>query len=71
MAYYKVQIEIWCDWDPESSSLYEIVESTHLDKAICTRQEVVDEVDRPKDIDDEDAMSFFGGELGDAEKSTG
>jgi len=25
MAYYKVLIEVWCDWDPEDSNLEETV----------------------------------------------
>jgi len=41
------------------------------DGAICTLQEVIEVVDRPQDIADEDAMIFFGGDMGDAEKSTG
>ncbi len=24
MAYYKVLIEVWCDWDPEDSALEEM-----------------------------------------------
>jgi hypothetical protein len=39
--------------------------------AICTLQEVVKVVDRPQDIDNEEAMSFFGGQEGDAEQSQG
>jgi hypothetical protein len=31
----------------------------------------VDTVDRPQDIEDEDAMRFFGGEEGDADLSQG
>jgi hypothetical protein len=27
MAYYKVRIEVWCDWDPVASELEEIVEN--------------------------------------------
>jgi len=34
VAYYKVQIEVWCDWDPELSSLDEIVENTHTGDAV-------------------------------------
>ena len=26
MAYYKVRIEVWCDWDPVASELEEIAE---------------------------------------------
>jgi hypothetical protein len=25
MAYYKVLLEVWCDWDPNESDLEEIV----------------------------------------------
>lgn len=39
--------------------------------AICTKREVVDKEDRPQDIKDEAAMSFFGGEEGDADRSQG
>jgi hypothetical protein len=71
MAYYRVRIEVWCDWDPAASDLNEIVENISSGDAICTRREVVDEVDRPQDIKDEAAMSFFGGEEGDADRSQG
>ncbi len=63
MAYYKVLIEVWCDWDPEESNLEEIVADVVLgEDAICTLREVVKVVDRPQDIENEEAMSFFGGE---------
>jgi hypothetical protein len=39
--------------------------------AICTLQEVVKVIDRPQDIDNEQAMSFFGGQEGDADQSQG
>jgi len=39
--------------------------------AICTLREVVKVVDRPQDIENEEAMSFFGGEEGDADESQG
>jgi len=29
MAYYKVRIEVWCDWNPGESDLEEIVQNTH------------------------------------------
>jgi len=41
MAYYKVRIEVWCDWNPEDSALEEIAENISLGEAICTRREVV------------------------------
>ncbi len=28
MAYYKVRIEVWCDWNPAESDLEEIVQNT-------------------------------------------
>ena len=71
MAYYKVLIEVWCDWDPEASALEEIVENISAGDAICTKRHVVDVVDRPQDIEDDAAMSFFGGEEGDADLSQG
>ena len=71
MAYYRVLIEIWCDWDPEASGLEEIVENISAGDAICTKRHVADVVDRPQDIEDEAAMSFFGGEAGDADLSQG
>jgi hypothetical protein len=71
MGYYRVRIEVWCDWDPAASDLKEIVENISSGDAICTKREVVDEVDRPQDIKDEAAMSFFGGEEGDADRSQG
>jgi hypothetical protein len=27
MAYYKVRIEVWCDWNPAESDLEEIAQS--------------------------------------------
>jgi hypothetical protein len=71
MAYYKVRIEVWCDWNPAESDLEEIIQNTNTGEAICTKREVVAIVDRPQDIDDDEAMSFFGGEEGDAEQSQG
>jgi hypothetical protein len=72
MAYYKVRIEGWCDADPTESPLGDIVQQMiSRNGAICTLQEVVEVVHRPQDIHDEDAMTFFGGDLGDAEESTG
>jgi hypothetical protein len=71
MAYFKVLVEVWCDCDPEASDLEEIVEKIRTGSAICTKRQVVDVVDRPQDIEDEAAMSFFGGEEGDADLSQG
>jgi hypothetical protein len=40
-------------------------------EAICTKREVVAVVNRPQDIEDEEAMSFFGGSEGDADEVRG
>jgi hypothetical protein len=71
MAYYKVRIEVWCDWDPAESNLAEIAANIGAGDAICTKHEVVAVVERPQDIEDDEAMSFFGGEEGDADQSQG
>jgi hypothetical protein len=71
MAYYKVRLEVWCDWNPAESDLEEIAESMSAGGSICTRREVVNIVNRPQDIEDEEAMTFFGGEEGDADQSQG
>jgi hypothetical protein len=71
MAYYKVRIEVWCDWDPKENSPEEIVENISAGEAICTSVEVIAVVDRPHDIEDDEAMSFFGGDEGDADQSQG
>jgi hypothetical protein len=40
MAYYKVLIEVWCDWDPMKSDLKEIAGHVALrEGVICTLQE--------------------------------
>jgi hypothetical protein len=61
MSYYKVRIEVWCDWDPAESDLEEIAENISAGEAICTKRKILKVVDRPQDIEDEEAMSFFGG----------
>jgi len=61
----------YCGVDPVASELEEIVENIRTGDAICTKRQVVDVVDRPQDIEDEDAMSFFGGDEGDADLSQG
>jgi len=72
MAYYKLVIQVWCDWDPGESDLEEIGRHVELgEDAICTRQEIVAVVERPQDIEDEEAMRLFGGEDGDADLSQG
>jgi len=37
MAYYKVRIEVWCDWNPAESDLEEIAQNIGANEAICTR----------------------------------
>ena len=71
MAYYKVRIEVWCDWNPADSALEEIAENISVGEAICTRREVVNVVNSPQDIEDDAAMTFFGGEEGDADEGQG
>ncbi len=72
MAYYKLLIQVWCDWDPAESDLEELGRHVVLgEDAICTLWEVVAVVDRPQDIENEVAMRFFGGEEGDADLSQG
>jgi len=72
MAYYKLLIHVWCNWDPSESDLEEIGRRVALgEDAICTVRETIAIVDRPQDIEDEQAMAFFGGEEGDAELSQG
>jgi hypothetical protein len=72
MAYYKVRIEGWCEGDPTDNPFADVVpRMINRNGAICTLQEVIEIVDQPKSIDDEEAMIFFGGDMGDAEKSTG
>src|ERR1700693_971072 len=71
MAYYKVRIEAWCDWNPAESDIEEIGENISAGEAICTKREVVAVVDRPQDIEDEEAMALFGGAEGDADESQG
>jgi hypothetical protein len=46
-------------------------QSMSVGEAICRRREVVNVVNRPQDIEDEEAMTFFGGEEGDADESQG
>jgi len=71
MAYYKFRIEVWCDWDPTESDLEEIAGNITAGEAIFTKREMLNVVDRPQEIEDDEAMSFFGGEEGDAELSQG
>jgi hypothetical protein len=72
MAYYKVRIEVWCDWNPAESDLDDIAQSMGVGEAICTTREVIAVVNRPQDIiEDEEVISFFGGSDGDADESRG
>ncbi len=72
MAYYKLLVHVWCDWDLGESDLEEIGRHVTVgEDAICTLQEIVAVVERPQDIEDEEAMRFFGGEEGDADLSQG
>ena len=70
MAYYKVRIEVWCDWNPAEGDLEDIALSMGVGEAICTKRDVIAVADRPQDRDEE-AMSFFGGSEGDADESQG
>jgi hypothetical protein len=67
----KVRIEVWCDWNPAESDLDDITQAMGVGEAICTMREVVAVVNRPQDIEDEEAMSFFGGSEGDVDESQG
>jgi hypothetical protein len=72
MVYYKVLIEVWCDFDPRKSDLKEIAgHAAPREGAICTLQEVIRIVHRPQDIDNVGARAFFGGENADADESQG
>ena len=72
MAYYKIRFEVWCDWDPAESSLREIGQQVICgDRAVCTLLKVLTVVARPQDIEDKDAMIFFGGEGRDADETQG
>ena len=61
MAYYKVRIEVWCDWNPAESDLDDIAQSMGVGEAICTMREVVAVVIVRKILRDEAALAFFGG----------
>ena len=41
MAYYKLRLDVWCDWDPEDSDLEEIAQNISAGDAICTRRKVI------------------------------
>jgi hypothetical protein len=56
----RFRIEVWCDWNPADSDLDDIAQGMGVGEAICTMREVVAVVNRPQDIEDEEAMSFFG-----------
>ena len=61
MAYYKVRIEVWCDWNPAESDLEDIAQSMGVGETICTMREVVAVVNRPQDIEDEDEQQLATG----------
>ena len=46
-------------------------QSMGVGEAICTKRDVIAVVDRPQDIEGEEALAFFGGEEGDADESQG
>ena len=46
MAYYKVRIEVWCDWNPAESDLDDIAQSMGVGEAICTMRDIIAVVDR-------------------------
>jgi hypothetical protein len=48
MEYYKVRIEVWCDWNPAESDLADIAQAMGVGEAICTMREIIAFVDRPK-----------------------
>jgi hypothetical protein len=57
--------------NPAESDLDDIAEPMGVGEAICTMREVMAVIDRPKDIEDEEAMGFFSGSEGDADESQG
>ena len=44
MAYYKVLIEVWCDWDPEASALARIIREVEGAKSLLCYKHVVETV---------------------------
>ena len=59
MAYYKVRIEVWCDWNPAESDLDDISQAMGVGEALCTKRDVIAVVDRPQDIEDEGSYEFL------------
>jgi len=59
MPYYKVRIEVWCDWNPAESDLDDITQAMGVGEAICTMREVVAVVNRPQDIEDEEGHELL------------
>ena len=47
MAYYKLQMDIWCDWDPEESDFGDIAQNISSGDAICTTRKVIAAVRSP------------------------
>jgi hypothetical protein len=56
---------------PLQNSLMILPQSMGVGEAICILREVVAVVNRPQDIEDEEAVAFFGGQEGDADESQG
>jgi ssDNA-binding Zn-finger/Zn-ribbon topoisomerase 1 len=70
MAYYKFLIHVGCDWDPADKDLEEIGRQVVLGE--CNLYVVKRRYGcGSKNIEDEVAMRFFGGEEGDADLSQG
>jgi hypothetical protein len=53
------------------ATIEEIAQGMGVGEAICTKREVVALVDRPQDLEDEEAVSFFRGSEVDADESQG
>jgi hypothetical protein len=41
MAYYKVRIEVWCDWNPAESDLDDIAQAMGVGEALCTKRDEI------------------------------
>ena len=63
MGYCKVRIEVWCDCDPERTTLRRLSRAFEPVTLFAPKRQV-DVVDRPQAIQDEAAMSFFWGRRG-------
>ena len=56
---------------PLQNSLMILLQSMVVGEAICILREVIAVANRPQDIEDDEAMAFFGGQEGDADESQG